>query len=192
MLSDLILFLHRFHSPPISQPSLKSHKASRKISMLYVFAIKIGVDHLSDENSYVESRRCQPVFIWVPPLGCTGASQNCAPKQKYQTDNKLRRRLIQCTTKYILRHQSLLFCHVHCCGSHQKTMQLINTRPSMGKLSLGILLQKSRKGTERCNRSTNLTLDKTLCSLSIQSVPTTSTRFKQMWQSTAEIYPKIT
>ena len=120
MLSDLILFLHRFHSPPISQPSLKSHKASRKISMLYVFAIKIGVDHLSDENSYVESRRCQPVFIWVPPLGCTGASQNCAPKQKYQTDNKLRRRLIQCTTKYVLRDQSLLFCHVHCCGSHQK------------------------------------------------------------------------
>ena len=165
MLSDLILFLHRFHSPPISQPSLKSHKASRKISMLYVFAIKIGVDHLSDENSYVESRRCQPVFIWVPPLGCTGASQNCAPKQKYQTDNKLRRRLIQCTTKYILRDQSLLFCHVHCCESHQKTKQF-NTRPSMGKLTLGILLQESRKGTERCNRSTNLTL----CSLSIFNI----------------------
>ena len=38
MLSGLNLFLHRLHSPPISQPYSKSHKASRKISMLHVFA----------------------------------------------------------------------------------------------------------------------------------------------------------
>ena len=119
---------------------------------------------------YVESRRCLPVFIWVPPYRCTGASQNSAPKQKYQTDKKLRRRLIQCTTKYILRDQSLLFCHVHCCGSHQKTIQLINTKPRLGKLTLEILLPESRKGTERCNRSTNLTLDKTLYSSSIFNI----------------------